>query len=89
MIRRHPHVFGDEEGRIKSAEDVLNQWDKIKAEEKEKRGIKTDQTKLFKQLPPQLPALLYALDIYKRAKKLSLEEAGIGLSKKLMISLLI
>jgi len=76
LIRRHPHVFGDEEGRIKSAEDVLNQWDKIKAEEKEKRGIKTDQTKLFKQLPPQLPALLYALDIYKRAKKLSLEGAG-------------
>ncbi|MDQ0340645.1 tetrapyrrole methylase family protein/MazG family protein [Caldalkalibacillus uzonensis] len=31
MIRRHPHVFGDL--RLQDAEDVKQQWEKIKAEE--------------------------------------------------------
>jgi len=35
MIRRHPHVFGDEE--LHNAEDVLKQWDEIKAEERKKK----------------------------------------------------
>src|ERR1700743_1885959 len=32
LIRRHPHVFGDLQG--KTAEEVKGQWDAIKAEEK-------------------------------------------------------
>jgi len=35
MIRRHPHVFGDERGA--SAEAVKATWDRIKAEEKAER----------------------------------------------------
>src|SRR6266567_335655 len=33
MIRRHPHVFADEDGRL-SPSDVKGAWDRIKAEEK-------------------------------------------------------
>src|SRR3981189_1571330 len=33
MIRRHPHVFTDSDGRLTSA-DVKGTWDLIKAEEK-------------------------------------------------------
>lgn len=32
MIHRHPHVFGDV--KVKDAEEVLENWKKIKAEEK-------------------------------------------------------
>jgi len=34
IIRRHPHVFG--EGNCETSEEVLEQWDRIKAEEKGK-----------------------------------------------------
>ena len=32
MIRRHPHVFGEE--RVSASEEVLGQWDSIKKREK-------------------------------------------------------
>lgn len=39
MIHRHPHVFGDVE--VENIEDVLHNWQKLKAEEKsnQKKGI--------------------------------------------------
>lgn len=36
LIRRHPHVFGDAEA--KTTEEVLAHWNRIKAEEKARRG---------------------------------------------------
>lgn len=33
MIRRHPHVFGDE--KVESVEEGLNLWEQIKRQEKE------------------------------------------------------
>ena len=76
LIRRHPHVFGDEDDRMKTADEVLNRWEKIKAEEKRSRGISNHESKIFKNLPPQLPALLYAVDIYKQAEKANLLDQG-------------
>ena len=37
LIRRHPHVFGDEDDRMKTAEEVIDRWESIKAREKRKR----------------------------------------------------
>src|SRR4029077_9807132 len=39
MIRRHPHVFGDKEGRL-TPSDVKGAWDRIKAEEKVERAAR-------------------------------------------------
>src|SRR5215468_9690561 len=39
MIRRHPHVFGDENGQLTSS-DVRGNWDRIKAEEKAERAAR-------------------------------------------------
>jgi MazG family protein len=36
MIRRHPHVFGDV--RVKDAEEVKRNWEKIKAAEREAKA---------------------------------------------------
>ena len=35
MVRRHPHVFGSK--KLHTAEEVIAQWDQIKAREKKKR----------------------------------------------------
>ncbi|MEJ5299576.1 MAG: MazG family protein [Thermodesulforhabdaceae bacterium] len=55
MIRRHPHVFGDL--RVNSAEDVKDNWEKIKREEK--RGNET-------KIPKTLPALVRAYRMLSR-----------------------
>ncbi len=71
LVRRHPHVFGDKV-EVGGSEAVLKQWDAIKASEK-KRG--PAQTGHFKDLPKQLPALMFAQDVYKQIQKLELDAA--------------
>jgi len=69
LVRRHPHVFGDEKGTIDQADQVVDRWEQVKAEEKKQKGESGDNSAIFKKLPPRLPALLFAYDIYKRAEK--------------------
>ena len=71
LIRRHPHVFG-EGAELESAVEVLARWDEIKVAEKAAKGVPPDKRKIFRDLPPRLPALLFALDVYKRADKAGL-----------------
>jgi MazG family protein len=59
LIRRHPHVFGDVE--VASADDVLANWERIKADEVgERRGLEAD-------IPPALPSLARAAKVQRRA----------------------
>ena len=67
LIRRHPHVFGEDS--LNTSEAVLTQWDQIKSAER-KRG--PAQSGIFKDLPRQLPALMFAKDVYKQIQKLEL-----------------
>jgi MazG family protein len=60
LIRRHPHVFGETE--VKTAGEVLRNWDRIKRTE-EGRGA----TEPFADVPENLPGLLYARKIQRRA----------------------
>ncbi|MBL6827102.1 MAG: MazG family protein [Opitutales bacterium] len=69
LVRRHPHVFGEEKGTIDQADQVVDRWEQVKAEEKKQKGISNENPSIFKKLPPRLPALLFANDIYKRAEK--------------------
>ncbi|MGB0409741.1 MAG: MazG family protein [Opitutales bacterium] len=64
LVRRHPHVFGD--NKLGDSDAVLQQWDAIKAAET-KRG--PQQQGKFKDLPKQLPALMFAKDVYKQIQK--------------------
>lgn len=64
LVRRHPHVFGDV--KADTAEQVLVNWDKIKAAEK-KNG--PENAGVLKPLPPRLPALLFARDTFKQLTK--------------------
>ena len=76
LIRRHPHVFGDESERVSDSSEVLDRWELIKAQEKKANPEGKAPPKLFKDLPPRLPALLFAWDVYKSASKESLESSG-------------
>jgi MazG family protein len=59
LIRRHPHVFGDVEAQ--SAGAVLRNWDAIKATEAGR------EPGIFGDVPENLPALLYARKLQRRA----------------------
>ena len=73
LVTRHPHVFG-ENAKLGDSDAVLKQWDEIKAEEK-KRG--PQQFGRFKDLPNQLPALMYAQDVYKQIQKQKMDASGV------------
>jgi tetrapyrrole methylase family protein/MazG family protein len=64
LVRRHPHVFGEE--RLENADQVLTQWDEIKKAEK---GVKAAEHGALGEMPRHLPALLKALKMQKRAAK--------------------
>jgi uncharacterized protein YabN with tetrapyrrole methylase and pyrophosphatase domain len=59
LIRRHPHVFGDVEAD--SAATVLRNWDAIKS------GEAGREPGIFGEVPENLPALLYARKLQRRA----------------------
>ena len=63
MIRRHPHVFGNESAD--SAEEVKQNWEVLKANEK--RGQKPTDN-IF-NIPSDLPSLHYAQILQDRAVK--------------------
>jgi MazG family protein len=73
LIRRHPHVFGD--ATAGNAEQVIDVWEGIKAQEKAAAG--KAESHVFKKLPPRLPALMFAEDVAKRIEKQKLPADGV------------
>ncbi len=64
MIRRHPHVFGDK--TADSSEEVRNNWEQIKAEERRKENNQ-DAESLLSGIAKTLPAIVRASKLQKRA----------------------
>ena len=63
LIRRHPHIF-DPKGRpLKTAGQVVQQWEQIKGQEQSDAG---ERRSLLRGLPKALPALLRAHEIGTR-----------------------
>jgi MazG family protein len=69
LVRRHPHVFGDAEAR--SAAEVLRNWDAIK------RGEAGREPGTFADVPENLPALLLARKVQRRAASAGLGSADL------------
>ena len=67
LLRRHPHVFGEESASC--AEEVLHRWEQIKSTEKgnEKRESVLDG------VPSHLPALMRAMEVSKKAARAGFE----------------
>lgn len=67
LISRHPHVFGDVEAN--TAEEVNRNWEQIKRREKGRTSIMDD-------VPRDLPALLYAHKIQRKAASAGFDWEG-------------
>jgi tetrapyrrole methylase family protein/MazG family protein len=65
IIRRHPHVFG--ELKLAGVEDVLQNWERLKADERRVSGQATKS--LLAGLPAALPALTQAQEYQARAAR--------------------
>jgi len=66
LVLRHPHVFGDKV--IKTADEQLENWERIKKEEKGE-----ERKSVLSGVPPQLPALLKAQKITEKAARVGFD----------------
>lgn len=66
MVRRHPHVFGEEDAA--DAASLLTRWDEIKAVERAQRGESGVRAALA-AVPGAAPALLRAAALQGRAER--------------------
>ncbi len=64
LIRRHPHVFG--EARVENAEDVYQNWEALKKQEKPRASI-------LEGVPATLPALAASQSIQGRARRIGFD----------------
>src|SRR5512140_332843 len=66
LVRRHPHVFGDQE--IRTSDEQVANWEKIKKEEKgeERRSV-------LSGIPPHMPALMQAQKITEKAARVGFD----------------
>lgn len=65
IIRRHPHVFGDDD--VTDADEVIHRWEKIKRKEKSNRGSMLDG------VPRHLPALLKAYRVQQKVSRIGFD----------------
>ncbi|MCP1312286.1 nucleoside triphosphate pyrophosphohydrolase [Paenibacillus tyrfis] len=65
LVRRHPHVFGT--AKAEDADEALGNWQQIKEEEKRKKGINPDELPLLSGVPRELPGLMKAYKLQKKA----------------------
>lgn len=65
LIRRHPHVFGNE--RADTAQEVIDKWERLKKKEKSSRESILDG------VPAHLPALLKAYRIQQKVSRMGFD----------------
>ena len=76
MIRRHPHVFGDDKAR--SSGLAKGMWDKIKQEEKAERAALRKQSNGATQIESYLDSVPSALPAVMQSTKLQEKAAKVG-----------
>ncbi|RJO70572.1 MAG: nucleoside triphosphate pyrophosphohydrolase [Myxococcales bacterium] len=67
LVRRHPHVFGEE--KVTEASEVPGRWAKLKAQEAKHKA----RASILDGVPKSLPTLLQALRISERAVNVGFE----------------
>ena len=66
LIRRHPHVFGNVDA--KDSEEVLRNWERIKAQERRDKHEADKNTSILAGIPDGMPPLLKANRIQGKVK---------------------
>lgn len=73
LVRRHPHVFGDDD--LKSDLEIKGMWERIKLQEKSLKAATTDATpsSILDDVPVGLPALSRAVKLQNKAAKVGFD----------------
>jgi tetrapyrrole methylase family protein / MazG family protein len=72
LILRHPHVFADV--KLDRAQDVLDNWDQLKADERKASGkVEKARDSILEEVPVHFPALLEGLKLTKKAAKVGFD----------------
>ncbi len=69
LVGRHPHVFGDV--AVAGADDVVRNWEQLKKAEKGRASV-------MDGIPGNLPALLYAAKVQRKAASLGIDPDANG-----------
>src|SRR5438045_3820031 len=77
MIRRHPHVFADNDGQL-TPSDVKGAWERIKAEEKAERAarrpaMEAAHNSLLSGVKTGQPALIRAMELQRKASSVGFD----------------
>jgi len=77
MVRRHPHVFVDKDGRL-TPSDVKGAWERIKSEEKAERAARrpaedTSHKSLLAGIKSGQPALTRAMELQRKASSVGFD----------------
>src|SRR5688500_17980149 len=72
LVLRHPHVFGEKD--LKTAEDVLQNWDELKKDQRAASGkIERPKDSILDDVPVHFPALLEGQKLTKKVAKVGFD----------------
>ena len=71
LIRRHPHIYG--EAKADTEEEVLANWEKIKAEEKKNKSGSKQPKSTLQGVPSSLPSLIQAFRVQEKVANIGFE----------------
>jgi nucleoside triphosphate diphosphatase len=71
MIRRHPHVFGDDTAQ--TAGEVLRNWEAIKQAELEAKGKSADEGSMLDSVSTKLPAVMEAFQMTTKVSRVDFD----------------
>jgi MazG family protein len=71
MVRRHPHVFGDDQAATPG--EVLRNWEAMKAAERAARGDKEKDASMLDSVLKSLPAVMEALQMTTKVARVGFD----------------
>jgi tetrapyrrole methylase family protein/MazG family protein len=71
MIRRHPHVFGEDTAQ--TAGEVLRNWEAIKAAELQAKGKRADEGSMLDSVSTKLPAVMEAFQMTTKVSRVDFD----------------
>jgi len=71
MVRRHPHVFGEDDAQ--TAGEVLRNWEAIKEAEREEKGKKSEDGSMLDSVSSKLPAVMEAFQMTTKVSRVDFD----------------
>jgi MazG family protein len=71
MIRRHPHVFGEDTAQ--TSDEVLRNWEAIKEAELQEKGKKDDDGSMLDSVSTRLPAVMEAFQMTTKVSRVGFD----------------